>query len=309
LKIIDSDQNGQELTVDHGKGFTIDKNQLVKTGDTLVLVKMLGPDNTPMYQITDTYRLDKIIPIIILFFIAIIVLSQWKGLGSILGMVISLAVIVKYIIPQILAGNDPIFVSVVGCLVIMVVTLYLAHGFSRKTTIALVSTFLTLVATGLLSILFVQVAHLSGLGSEDAHSLKLGPTAAINFRGLLLGGILIGALGVLDDVTTGLTASIFEISKANPTYTFKKLFHSGLTIGKEHIASLVNTLVLAYAGASLPIFLTLILNPNHYPLWTILNSEIIIEEVIRTLAGSIGLIAAVPLTTFMAAFYIAKRRT
>lgn len=306
LKFLDGDMKGQETTIDHGKGFSLDKSQLVAAGDTVLVVKTTNVDNTTTYQITDQYRLDKIIPIILLFFLAIIVLSGWKGLGSIAGMVISLGVIVKYIVPQILAGQDPLFVSIVGCLVIMMITIYLAHGFSRKTTIALVSTFITLVATGLLSVLFVRIAHLTGLGSDDAASLRLGPTANINFRGLLLGGILIGALGVLDDVTTGLSASIFELAKANPKYKFKELFKSGMIVGREHISSLVNTLVLAYAGASLPLFIIIVLNPQHYSATVMLNDGLIMEEVIRTLAGSIGLVLAVPLTTFLACYYVSK---
>ena len=157
-----------------------------------------------------------------------------------------------------------------------------------------------------LSSLFVKLTFLNGLGSEDAASLRFGATGNIDFRGLLLGGILIGALGVLDDVTTGLSASVFELNKANPTLKFGALFASGLSIGKEHISSLVNTLVLAYAGSALPIFLMITLNVNKSPLWLILNDQLIIEEVVRTLAGSIGLVAAVPLTTLFATFYITE---
>jgi uncharacterized membrane protein len=225
-------------------------------------------------------------------------------------MAISLLVIAKFIVPQILAGNDPLIISIIGCLFIMVVTIYLAHGFSRQTTVALAATFVTLVITGSISIILVKLMHLSGLGSEDAYSLKLGPTALINFKGLLLGGILIGALGVLDDVTTGLTASLFELNRANTKLSFTELIRAGLRVGREHVSSLVNTLVLAYAGASLPIFIILITNPNNYPLWSTLNSEMVIEEIVRTLSGSIGLITAVPLTTLFAAWYLtAAKRT
>ncbi len=310
LKFLDGNLKGQEINIDNGGGaYSIDKSQLVNVNDTVLVNKTDFGDNSSTYQITDQYRLDKVIPIIIVFFLAILVLSGFQGLGSIVGLVISLAVIIKYIIPQILAGKDPLFISIIGCLVIMITTIYLAHGFSRKTTIALISTFLTLVGTALISILFVQITRLTGLGNEDASSLRLDPSLNINFKGLLLGGILIGTLGVLDDVTTGLSASIFELAKANPKYKYKELFRSGLVIGREHIASLVNTLVLAYAGASLPIFVTIVLNPSHYPINIILNDGLIMEEVVRTLAGSIGLIAAVPLTTFIAAYYVSKQKT
>ncbi|HUD20294.1 MAG TPA: YibE/F family protein [Patescibacteria group bacterium] len=306
VKIENGDIENKEIVIVQGQDIHIDPSQLVQAGQTIVVTKIKGPDGQDSYQIADTYRLDKLTTIIIIFFIAIIVLSGWQGLGSIFGMIVSLVVIAKFVIPQILAGHDPLFISIVGCLVIMFITIYLAHGFSKKTTIALISTFLTLILTGALSTLFVHMTFLSGLGSDDAYALQIGPEAKINFRGLLLGGILIGTLGVLDDVTTGLSASVFELYKANPKISFGQLLKSGLAIGREHISSLVNTLVLAYAGASLPIFLTLVLNPNNYPLWSILNSELIVEEIVRTLAGSIGLVAAVPLTTFLATIYITE---
>src|SRR5258706_2776592 len=306
LKVLDGDLKNKEITIEYGKDTSLTKDQLVNVGDTVVMVKTLGPDNTTIYQISDRYRLNSIWPFIILFFIIVILLSQWKGVGSIVGMVISLTVILKYIVPQILAGHDALTVSIIGCLVIMVTTIYLAHGFSTKITIAVISTFITLVGIGLLSALMVKLSFLTGLGSEDAASLRFGATGNIDFRGLLLGGILIGALGVLDDVTTGLSASIFELAKVNPRLKFSELFTSGLSIGKEHIASLVNTLVLAYAGSGLPIFLMIVLNVNRSPAWLILNDGLIMEEVVRTLAVRNGLGAAVPLTTFLTSFYVAS---
>lgn len=308
LRFLSGDMKGSEMVVEQGRNASLDKNQLVVTGNTVVVLRSTAFGDEPVWQIIDKYRIDRVWPMVIFFFLIIVFLASWQGVGSIVGMVVSLVVIGTVVVPQILAGKDPLMVSIAGCLVILTVTIYLAHGFSRKTTVAVVATFLTLVLTGLLSVIFVKLAHLTGLGNEEAYSLRIGLTAGINFRGLLLGGILIGALGVLDDVTTGLAAAVFELAKANPKYKFTDLFQSGLVIGREHVASLVNTLVLAYAGTSLPIFLTLILNPNNYPMWMILNSELIMEEVVRTLAGSIGLVAAVPLTTFLAAWYVARRR-
>jgi len=306
VKLLDGSLKGKEMIIEYGKDQRLKADQLVNTGDTVVIVKTTSPDGSPLFQISDKYRLNAIWPVILFFFLIVIALSQWKGVGSIAGMVISLGVILLFIVPQILNGRDPLTISIIGALIIMITTIYLAHGFSTKTTIAVISTFITLVGIGILSSLFVKLTFLNGLGSEDAASLNFGSTGNIDFRGLLLGGILIGALGVLDDVTTGLSASVFELSKANPNLNFGQLFASGLSIGKEHISSLVNTLVLAYAGSALPIFLMINLNVNHSPLWLILNDQLIIEEVVRTLAGSIGLVAAVPLTTLFATFYITE---
>lgn len=300
IEFLEKPMKGREITIHHGSIFSIDKTQFVKPGQKVVVTETSGPDGNRIYAIVDTYRLDTLIPFLLLFTAAVILLSRWRGIGSILGMAVSLIVIAKYIVPQIIAGSDPLTTSIIGCLGIMVVTLYLAHGFSKQTTIALLSTFLTLVFTGALSIFFVRVMHLSGLGSDDAYSLKLGIASVTNYKGLFLSGILIGALGVLDDITTGLSASVFELHRANTTLSFIELIRAGLRIGREHVASVVNTLILAYAGVSLPLFMTLIINPNGYPIWTILNSEMMMEEIVRTLSGSMGLILAVPLTTFLA---------
>lgn len=307
VEIENGSRKGEKLTIDHGVEFTIDRSLLVEKGEKIVVLQSADSEGNPYYQIIDKYRLDKIYYLVGIFFVAIVLLSRFQGLGSILGMVFSLIVIVKFIIPEILGGADPLTISIIGSFVIMVFSIYLAHGLSKKTTIALVSTFITLVFIGIISVIFVQFGKLTGLSSEEAYALRLGvSTADINIKGLLLGGILIGSLGVLDDITTGLSASVFEIAAANPKYTFKDLYRAGTNIGKEHIASLVNTLVLAYAGASLPIFLILVLNPAGWPFWTILNNEAIVEEVIRTLAGSFGLLLTVPLTTFLATYYVTR---
>lgn len=308
VTMLDGNLKGTSLTIDHGTFFSVDKSKFVHPGQTVVVIQTVGPQTEPLYQIIDVYRLDTIVPYLVLFAAAVIALSRWRGIGSIIGMAISLGVIWQYIVPNILAGHDALLVSITGCLFIMTTTIYLAHGFSRQTTIALISTFATLILTGILAVLFVNAAQLTGLGSEDAYSLKLGPLSTINFKGLLLGGILIGALGVLDDVTTGLTASIFELRNANPSLKFRHLLGAGLRVGREHITSLVNTLVLAYAGASLPIFIMLISNPNNYPLWSILNSEMIVEEIVRTLSGSFGLVMAVPITAVLAAWELSRKK-
>jgi uncharacterized membrane protein len=273
----------------------------VKQGDEVVVVALPGVDET-IYQIIDQYRLDNVWYLIGFFFIVVVSLSKWKGVGSIVGMFLSLLLITYFIVPFILKGYDPVIISIVGSAGILISTMYLAHGFSKKTTIAIGSILISLIITGILALLFVHVSKLTGLASDDAYALRFGSFDNLNFKGLLLGGIIIGALGVLDDIATSLTATVFEIRKANTKLSFSQLFESGMEVGKEHVSSLVNTLILAYAGASLPLFLLIVLNPNNYPMWMILNSETMIEEVVRTLAGSLGLIFAVPITAALASY-------
>lgn len=310
VKIFEGAEKGQEVTIRHGERFSITQGRKVSTGEKIVLVKdttIIGDETKVDYQIVDKYRLPQVAAITMVFALLVLALSRLRGLGSLVGLAISLLVIIKFIVPQILSGRDPLLVIIVGSFFIMLTTIYLAHGFSKRTTIALASTAFTLTTVVLLSVLFVKISKLSGLGNEDAASLQFGQaTAGINFRGLLLGGMVIGALGVLDDITTSLATAVFELKRANEKLKFGELFSSGMAIGREHITSLVNTLLLAYAGASLPIFLFIVLNPSGQPMWFILNSEILMEEAIRTLAGSFGLVLAVPITAFLAASFIGK---
>lgn len=205
-----------------------------------------------------------------------------------------------------MAGHDPLTTSIIGSVVILLITTYLAHGISRQTTVALFSTFFALMVTAWLSSVMVGIAHLSGFTEETA-SLQFGLTKAVNVQGLLLGGIIIGTLGALNDVTTTQAASVFELAATDTKLGFAKLYEKGFSIGREHVVSLVNTLVLAYAGSSLALFLFLILNPQKVPLWVMVNSEEISDEIVRTLAGSLGLILVVPIVTLFAAMICDKK--
>lgn len=300
------DETNSEITITHGETSTITEKQKVEVGQIVVVMAFTPPESKVFYQIIDTYRLPTLGIYTVLFIILVLSVGRMKGLGSLVGLAISLLIIIQYIIPQIMSGTDPVMVSVIGSLAILTVTLYLAHGFSIQTTTALVSTYITLGCAVLISSLFVNGAQLSGLGGEDSYALKFGQTSNLNFSGLLLGGIIIGALGILDDVTTTQSATVFELFKTDPRLSFSKLFSRAMNVGREHIASLVNTLALAYTGASLPIFLLLLINPTNYPLWFLLNSEFLAEEIARTLSGSIALILAIPISTLLATMVCKK---
>lgn len=307
LKIQDPPDAGKVITIDQGSDARLANFTKYQEGQTVIVDKTVGPDGMSRYVISDTYRIPQLIILSLLFALFAIGIAGRKGLGAVIGLVISLGVIVGYIVPQILFHNgDPLTVSIIGSCIILFVTTFLAHGFSRQTAIAVGSTFLALFATYFLSIFFVNIAHLAGLGTEDSYLLEIAPTISINPQGLFLGGIIIGTLGALNDVTTTQVASIFALFKANREQTFLHLIEHGFSIGKEHIASMINTLVLAYAGTSLPIFIFLVLNPNHLPLWVILNTQQFGEEIVRTIAGSMGLMLSVPIATLLGA-YLAPR--
>lgn len=308
VKILDGSDQNQVKTIEHGKQVRLKEEQKVKVGDVVVLYRGGFNDQVDEYQIIDKYRLTNILYIAIAFFVLVLAIGRLQGLGSILGLAVSFLVIIKYIVPQILSGADPLLTSIIGSSFIILTSIYFSHGFSFKTSVAIFSTIITLIVTGLLAVLAVKVTSLTGMGSELAYGLNFNPQLMnINLKGLLLGGIIIGTLGILDDVTTTQSSTIFELKKANPDFKFKDLLSRGFRVGKDHIAAVVNTLVLAYTGVSLPIFLLIVLNPSGQPLWMMLNSESITEEIVRTLVGSFGLVLSVPISTILAS-WVATRK-
>lgn len=307
VRVLDGPMKGAEIDIPQYEELTADGARRVEEGDTIVVVGSYSGDGGEAdHYILDEYRLPSLLWVFVLFFMLALVFGRARGVMSIVGLLFSAAVLVFYVVPGIIGGGSPLAVSLAGAFMIAVVSLYLAHGFSRRTTVAFVSTVITLGISAGLAIIFVSLAKLTGLGSEDAFYLQIG-MAEINLHGLLLGGIILGALGVLDDVTMAQAASVEEIHRADPDLPKRELYIRGMSVGREHIASMMNTLALAYFGASLPLFLLFTVNKVQ-PWWVIMNGELISEEIVRTLVGSSALICAVPIATLIAAHVFAGRR-
>ncbi len=304
VKVTSGSEKDKEVIINNVGGSTINGGKGFIVGEKIVINKTTL-DGESEYYVVDVYRVPSLIVIAIIFLLVVVVVSRWRGLASVLGLVVTIAVILNYVAPQIIAGKNPLTVCLVAAAVIALTSLYFAHGFNKRTSVAVVSTFITLAISVVLAVIFVSMSKLFGNGSEEAVFLQIGQTQNINLQGLLLGGIILGALGVLDDITTGQAATVDELKKANPSLTFKQLYSSASSVGREHISSLINTLFLAYAGVSLPLFLLFQLS-GETPIWATLNSEFISEEIIRTLVGSITLILAVPITTLLASYYFTK---
>lgn len=307
LELLDGDLKGKYITINYGDVLPIKKTDLVKSDDQVVLEVTTDENGNKSFNIDQKYRLNGVLYIVIIFIALAVLFAGLKGITSILGLILSFVIIVTFILPNILAGQNPILISLFGSFLIALFSIYLAHGINIRTSISLISTLLTLLLTIGLSFLMVYLTKLTGAGSEEALFLQFGYNKEINLQGLLLGGIIIGTLGVLDDITTAQVAAVNEIHKANESLKFWDLYKRGTNIGKEHIASLINTLVLAYTGASLPLVLLFNVNKD-IPLWVTLNSEFIVEEIVRTLVGSSGLILAVPISTILAAYVFGVRK-
>lgn len=281
---------GEKIEVEVGGEFQRVGEVIYKVGDEVV-VSSFG-------YITDLVRRRPLLWLFAIFAALVLIIGRWWGLSSLLSLGVSFLVIFKLILPQILAGRDPILVTILGSLLIIPVTFYLSHGFNKKTTIAIGGTLISLVIAGFLSKIFVELTHLTGYASEEAGFLQLMKGETVNIKGLLLAGIIIGVLGVLDDITIAQAAVVEQLRRANPSLKPQELFKRAMRVGQDHIASMVNTLVLVYAGASLPLLLLFVNSPH--PLTEVINYEMIAEEIVRTLVGSIALILAVPVTTLLA---------
>lgn len=300
IRFQSGDLKGTETEV-HVVHTAMQDSQRLGVGDKVILLQNKSPNGQMQFSIVDLYRLPKIIFLALAFFVVVlVVIGKKRGLFSLLGLCSSIAIIMFFIVPQISSGGSPLFIAGIGSFLIVTLSILLAHGMNRRTLVAMIGTLITLTFALFLAILTTKFTRLFGMGSEDAQFLLSSPLGALDLRGILMAGILIGTLGVLDDVTTSQSAAVDEIHLANKTLGMKELYKRGMSVGKEHIIALVNTLVLAYAGAALPVLI--LLSIYEQPLWVTLSSEMIGEEIVRALAGSVSLILAVPITTGLAAF-------
>ncbi|MBN2387054.1 MAG: YibE/F family protein [Anaerolineales bacterium] len=299
VEILEGEYQGVLIEVDYGRRQVRPEGMRFGPGDEILITLGLRQDNLLVAYYADAVRWRPLLVLFGVFVAATLLISRWKGLRSLLALAFSLLVIVGYIIPHILAGEDPVRVSIIGSVILLGVTLYLTYGWNLKTHAAVASMVLVLVVTGTLAYLFVVFTRLTGVGTEEALFLFQVPGLQVNLRGLVLGGMIIGALGVLDDLVTTQAAAVFELHATDPTLGLKALFARAMRIGRDHVAATVNTLVLAYAGASLPMLLLFTLARGNYAY--LVNLETVAEEIVRTLVGSLGLIAAVPLSTLVAA--------
>ena len=272
-------------------------------GETVILAHDPRAAEGFQYRFADRSRESVLAWLALGFAVAVVALGRLRGLAALIGLAATFAVLLRFVLPAILEGESPLLVAVVGAAVIAFLALYLAHGFTPMTSVALVGTLASLALTTILANVFVEAAKISGLATEEAFIVRVG-AAQIDLAGLILGGVVIGALGAIDDMTVTQASAVWELRAANPGMSPGALARSGMRIGRDHVASTVNTLFLAYAGASMPLLVLFVLSQQS--LVTVANTEIVATEIVRTLVGSIGLVASVPLTTWLAA-YIAPR--
>ncbi|MEU5087167.1 YibE/F family protein [Streptomyces sp. NPDC021356] len=294
---------------DEGRTFTEivqpDQSRQLHRGEKVVVAYEPAAPRELQYSVTDVNRGLPMALLAGIFALAVVVVGRLRGVMALVALAISFLVLDLFILPAILQGSNPLVVAVVGSSAIMLIALYMCHGLSARTSVAVLGTLISLVLIGVLGSLFIGWAALTG-NTDDDTGLIHGLYPAIDMSGLLLAGVIIGSLGVLDDVTVTQTSAIWELHEANPSMGWRGLYRAGIRIGRDHIASVVNTLVLAYAGAALP--LLLLFSIAQSSVGTVATSELVSEEIVRTLVGSIGLVASVPVTTALAALVVSADR-
>ncbi|MGH9110931.1 MAG: YibE/F family protein [Acidimicrobiales bacterium] len=267
-------------------------------GDDVVLLHVATSPAEFRYTFADFQRSVPLLWLVGGFALVVIAFGRFQGMRALVGLAASGVVLIAFVVPALLRDEPALPVALAGAVAIAFVALYLAHGVKLGTTVALAGTLVSLAITTGLALLVVTMTHLTGLADQNAQVLRV-TADALDLRGLLVAGIVVGALGVLDDVTVSQVSIVAALRRANPGLPRRLLYREATRVGRDHVASTVNTLVLAYAGASLP--LLLFFAQGTQPVERLITSELISVEIVRMLVGSIGLVASVPITTALAA--------
>ncbi|WP_211349275.1 YibE/F family protein [Nocardioides litoris] len=300
VRITDGADAGDEVEVPLPNGSGAPE---VDVGDRIVMVEVENPDGTA-YTIVDHQRGRALLVLVVAFALAVVAFARWRGLAALVGLAVSFGLLVLFVVPAILQGEPPLLVAIVGAAAITLTVLYLTHGLSLSTTVAVVGTLAALTLTGLLSALSVAALHLTGI--TDDLSFSVGTAYRVDTQGLLLAGIVIGSLGVLDDVTVTQGATVAELADADRSMGFRALYRAGSRVGRAHIASVINTIVLAYAGSALPLLVLIVAGQDSFT--GVVVDQVIAQEVVRSVVATLGLVAAVPITTALAAAAAVRAR-
>ena len=295
---------GDVVTLEWGGRNALNANGLLGPGDQ-VLVSQRRDGDTRQYAIEEVVRLPSLIPLAVLLVVALLVVARWKGLASLAGLAGSVAVFLLAIVPAVQRGEDPLMATLIGSLAVVVVAVFVVHGFNRKSLAALVGTAAALAAVVVLSAASLVLAHITGLGSEEAVFLAVGSGGTIDLHRLVLAGIVVGSLGALVDMGIGQASATMELAAIDPSLGGRRLYASALNVGRDHIGSLVNTLALAYFGGALPFIVLLSLGNS--PLILALNGETVTGSLIAILVASVGLVLSVPVTTGVAVLLAPRR--
>ncbi len=308
LEGLEGQFRGQKIVFRGIGNYDVIRKNLYQVGDEVLAVASFDDQGQPTFFITDYVRQTPLKWLAFIFILVLLAVGRFKGFRSLLALAVTFLIIVKYIIPRILDGQDPIIITLIGSFAILLVIIYITEGFNQRSHIAVASIFASLILTIAISWFFIAVAKLTGVFNEETGFLINIGGQWLNFKGLLLAAIIIGTLGVLDDVVISQVATVEQLHQTDRRQTRRQLFARAYQVGISHISSMTNTLFLAYAGASLPLLILFVSGQSAFSsVSQAVNNEAIATEIVRTLAGSLGLILSVPLATFIAVWVYKKR--
>ena len=300
LKGIGGEWKDKEVTFYGISDLVVSKSTIYKKGDKVVVNYFQSPEGGINYYISDFVRSNSIYWLFLVFLIIVLAVGKWKGLAALISLALSFFIIMKMIVPMISSGYNPLMIAIIGSFFILFFIIYITEGYNKKAHFAILSIAICLIIIALLSYLFTYITRLSGMAQEEVLFLVAGGKGSINFQGLLLAGIVIGALGVLDDIVISQVESINQIKKANPKLNKKEVLKIANEIGSSHLGAIINTLFLAYAGISIPLLILFSLGQSTFSGFeSIINSEVIATEIVRTLVGVIGITLSVPITNWL----------
>ena len=295
VKVLDGPQKGETITIENDY-FELDK------GDKFYFNYNIDINGRETYGIVNIDRKGSLILLTLIFVGVIVGFGRWQGVRSLIALTGSFLAIMFILLPGILNGWNPLFASLIVAGGILFLAIFFTHGFNRESTVAYAGTMIAVVLAGLFAVFAVHITDLSGFGSDESVYLNFNTGGTLNFTALLLGAFIIGFLGVLDDIAVTQAAVVSELFNSNPEMKRKEVYKRAMRVGREHVGALVNTLVLAYTGASLPLLLYFKLGPSGFA--TTVNLEIFATEIVRIIVGSAGLILTVPIVTFLAVKYL-----
>ena len=304
LESLEGDLKGKKIIFDGLNEFEVVFSHQYKAGDKVLVSRTQNFEGRDIFYIIDYVRTGKIYFILAVFILCVIIIARWQGVKSLISLAISFLIILYFIIP-ILVGSNPLLISIIGGVGISIAMIYITYGFNKKSSIINLAFIFSVLLTAFLSLIFTNLTKLSGLaGEESMYLISLGQNV-INLKGLLLAGIIIGTIGVLDDVIVSQVSTVEQLKKANPSLSVKEIYHRAKKVGTDHISSMVNTLFFAYAGASLPLLILFSLKQEPFLAFNqIISNEIIAVEIVRALVGGISLILAVPIANYLASYLL-----
>jgi len=305
VEVLEGPYKGLITEIDYGKRQIRPEGSPLEPGDRLIVSINQAPDGSVNSYFIDFVRTKPLLWLLLAFVLLSVLVGGWQGARGLLGLVVSLVVILVYIIPGILDGKDPIVVTLIGGFILLGISLYLIYGWALKTHAAVLALFFTLVFTGLMINFFVDLTRLTGFGDEDILFVIQQVDISINLRGLVMAGMLIGAMGALDDLVITQVSVVLQLHGTDPELGIRSLYQRAMRVGQDHISAMINTLFMAYAGAALPTLLLFSLSGQGFV--ELINLEFVAEEVVRILAGSLGLITAAPISTGIASLMIVYR--